>query len=69
MAVPGTSDRRSCIVRPVGIVLVAVAVADALYIVGRMHSPNCTVTLFGQGGLAAVSLKSLLATGSARACV
>jgi hypothetical protein len=52
MAVPGTSGRRSDVVRPIGIVSLAVAVAGALYIVGRAHSPNYAVTLFGQSGLA-----------------
>ena len=62
MTVPGASGRRSGTVRLAGIALLAVAVTAALYIVGRVHSPNYTVALFGQAGLAAISLKSLLAT-------
>ena len=42
--------------------LLAASVTAALYAVGRLHAPDYTVSPFGQAGLAAVTLKSLLAT-------
>ena len=42
--------------------LLAAAVAGTLYAVGRLHAPNYTLSLFGQAGIAAITLKSLLAT-------
>jgi len=38
------------------------AVTVALVVVGRVHTPNVTASIFGQTYIAAVSLKSLLAT-------
>ena len=62
MTAPDASGRRpKAAVRLTGIGLSAAAVSAALYAVGRLHSPNYTVSLFGQTGLAAVTLKSLLA--------
>jgi Family of unknown function (DUF6529) len=43
-------------------VLLAVAVAAALVIVGRVHKPDYSATIFGQGALAALELKSWLAS-------
>ena len=62
MSVPGTAGRRSAAWRLAGIGLVGAAVAGALYAIGRLHTPNYTFSLFGQVGLAAITLKSLLAT-------
>jgi hypothetical protein len=62
MTAPGASSRRSTAVRLAGIGLLAAAVTGALYAAGRLHAPNYTVSLFGQAGLAAVTLKSLLAS-------
>jgi hypothetical protein len=62
MTAPGASSRRSAAVRVAGIGLLAAAVTGALYVAGRLHTPNYTVSLFGQAGVAAVTLKSLLAT-------
>jgi hypothetical protein len=49
-------------VRLVAIGLVAVGVAVALYVAGRLHTPNYTISLFGSAGLDAVALKSTLAS-------
>jgi hypothetical protein len=62
MTTPGTTSRRSTAARLVAIGLLAAAVTGTLYTVGRLHAPNYTVSLFGQAGLAAITLKSLLAT-------
>ena len=48
--------------RMAGIGLLAVGVAVALYVAGRLHTPNYTFGLFGQVGVAAVTLKSTLAS-------
>jgi hypothetical protein len=40
--------------------VLAAGVAAALYVAGRLHTPDYTFSLFGQAGLAA--LKSKLAT-------
>jgi len=42
--------------------LVAAAVSGALFAAGRLHTPDYTFSLFGHAGLAAITLKSLLAT-------
>ena len=42
--------------------LLAVGVAVGLYAVGRLHTPNYTISLFGQAGLDAVALKSALSS-------
>ena len=62
MTVPAASGRRGTTLRLAVIGLVAVAVTGAIYTAGRLHTPNYTLSLFGQAGLAAVSLKSLLAS-------
>jgi hypothetical protein len=42
--------------------LLAVGVAVALYVAGRLHTPNYTISLFGSAGLDAVALKSTLSS-------
>ena len=42
--------------------VLAVGVAVALYVAGRLHTPNFTFSLFGRVGLDAIALKSMLAT-------
>jgi Family of unknown function (DUF6529) len=62
MTTPGARGSPSTAARLAGIGLLAAAVTAALYTVGRLHAPNYTISLFGQAGLAAITLKSLLAT-------
>ena len=62
MSPPGSAGRRPVAVRLAGIGLLAAGVAAALYVAGRLHTPNFTFSLFGRVGLDAVALKSLLAT-------
>ena len=62
MATPGTRGGRSTAVRLAAIGLLAASVTATLYAADRLHAPNYTVSLFGQAGLAAVTLKPLLAT-------
>ena len=62
MTAPGAVGRRSAAVRLAGIGLLATGVSVALYVAGRLHTPNCTFGLFGRAGLDAVALKSLLAS-------
>jgi hypothetical protein len=49
-------------VRLAGIGLLVGGVTAALYVVGRLHTPNYTASLFGQSGLGAIALKSVLTT-------
>ena len=42
--------------------MLAVVIAAAVYVAGRLLTPDYTFGLFGQAGAGAVSLKSLLAT-------
>jgi hypothetical protein len=42
--------------------LLAAGVTGALYLAGRLHTPDYTFALFGQVGLGAVALKALLAS-------
>jgi hypothetical protein len=49
-------------VRLTGIGLLAAGVTLALYVAGRLHTPNLTASLFGRSGLDAIALKSVLAT-------
>src|SRR5579859_3038307 len=42
--------------------LLAAGVTGALYVAGRLHTPDYTFALFGQVGLGAVALKALLAS-------
>ena len=62
MTGPGAAGRRSVAWRLAAISLAGAAVTGALYAAGRLHTPNYTFSLFGQTGLAAVTLKSLLAS-------
>jgi len=62
MSAPGTADRRSVAWRLAAIGLAGAAVTGALYAAGRLHTPNYTFSLFGNTGLAAITLKSLLAS-------
>jgi uncharacterized protein DUF6529 len=62
MSVPGTAGRRSVAWRLAGIALAGAAVTGVLYAAGRLHTPNYTFSLFGKTGLAAITLKSLLAS-------
>ena len=61
MTAPGATRRRPT-ARLAGIGLLAAGVAVALYVADRLHTPNYTFSLFGQTGLAAITLKSLLAS-------
>jgi hypothetical protein len=56
------TGHRSAFARLAGICLLAAGVAIALYVVGRVHTPNYNFSLFGQVGLGAITLKSTLAT-------
>jgi hypothetical protein len=62
MSAPGTAGRRSVAWRLAAIGLAGAAVTGALYAAGRLHTPNYTFSLFGKTGLAAITLKSLLAS-------
>jgi Family of unknown function (DUF6529) len=62
MTAPGARTRRPPAARLAAAGLLAAAVTGALYAAGRLHPPGYTATLFGQAGLAAVMLKSLLAS-------
>src|SRR5215472_17776061 len=53
---------RSPALRLIIIAVAGLAVAAALYIAGRVHTPDYTIGLFGRSGVDAISLKSLLAT-------
>jgi hypothetical protein len=62
MSAPGVAKQRSAAVRLAGIGLLAAAVTVALYVAGRLHTPNFTFSLFGRVGLDAIALKAVLAT-------
>jgi Family of unknown function (DUF6529) len=49
-------------VRLAGVGVLAAGVAVALYVAGRLHTPNYAFGLFGQVGLDAIALKSMLAS-------
>jgi hypothetical protein len=51
-------------IRVASIGLAGAIVAVVLYVIGRVHTPNYTTSLFGQTLLNAVSLKSALATAA-----
>src|SRR5215470_11878318 len=51
-------------VRMASIGLAGAIVALVLYIIGRVHTPVYTASLFGQTGLNAIALKSALATAA-----
>src|SRR5260370_13114715 len=62
MSAPGAAKQRSAAVRLAGIGLLAAGVTVALYVAGRLHTPNFAFSLFGRVGLDAIALKSMLAT-------
>jgi hypothetical protein len=62
MSAPAAPGRRPAAVRLAGIGLLAAGVSVALYVAGRLHTPNYTFSLFGRAGLDAIALKSMLAT-------
>lgn len=62
MSAPAATGRRSVAVRLAGIGLLAAGVSVALYVAGRLHTPNYTFSLFGRAGLDAIALKSMLAS-------
>ena len=62
MTQPRVTRPRSAAARLAGIGLLAVGVAAAIYLAGRLLTPDYAFGLFGQAGLGAVMLKSLLAT-------
>jgi hypothetical protein len=62
VSAPGAEKQRSAAVRLAGIGLLAAGVSAALYVAGRLHTPDFTFSLFGRVGLEAIALKSLLAT-------
>jgi hypothetical protein len=62
MTQPRVTRPRSAAARLAGIGLLAVGVAAAIYLAGRLPTPDYAFGLFGQAGLGAVMLKSLLAT-------
>ncbi len=62
MTTPGATGRRPAAARLTGIGLLAAGVAVALYLAGRLHTPNYTFSLFGRAGLDALKLKSTLAS-------
>jgi uncharacterized protein DUF6529 len=62
MMAPGAAGERSVRGRLAAIAALAVGVAVALYVAGRLHTPNYTMNLFGRAGLDAVALKSTLSS-------
>jgi hypothetical protein len=62
MSGTGATGHRPAGVRLAAIGLLAVGVSVALYVAGRLHTPNFTFSLFGRVGLDAIALKSMLAT-------
>jgi len=62
MTGPGATDRRPEAARLAGIGLLGAGVAVAIYVAGRLHTPDYTFSLFGRVGLGAIMLKSTLAS-------
>jgi uncharacterized protein DUF6529 len=62
MTAPGATGRWPATARLAGIGVAAAAVAIALYVAGRLHTPDYSVSLFGRVGLDALMLKSTLAS-------
>ena len=62
MTTPGMRGGPSAAARLAAIGVLATAVTGTLYAISLLHAPDYTASLFGQAGLAAVTLKSLLAT-------
>jgi hypothetical protein len=62
MSAPGAAGRGSAAVRLAGIGLLAAGVTASLYVAGRLNTPDYAFGLFGQAGLGAIALKSMLAS-------
>jgi hypothetical protein len=62
MTGPDATGRRPAAGRLAGIGLLAAGVAVALYVAGRLHTPDYSFSLFGRVGLSAVMLRSTLAS-------
>src|ERR1700746_4143798 len=62
MTASGAAGPRFAGGRLAAIGLLAGGVAVALYLAGRLHTPNYTISLFGSAGLDAVALKSTLSS-------
>src|SRR5215467_6290273 len=62
MTGPGATGRRPEAARMAVIGLLAVGVAVAVYVAGRLHTPDYSFSLFGHVGLGAITLKSTLAS-------
>ena len=62
MTAPGATGRWPATARLAGIGVAAAAVAIALYVAGRLHTPDYNFSLFGRVGLDALMLKSTLAS-------
>jgi Family of unknown function (DUF6529) len=62
MTGPGATGGRPAAARLAGIGLLGAGVAVALYVAGRLHTPDYNFSLFGRVGLGAVVLKSTLAS-------
>jgi hypothetical protein len=60
MAAPGGSGRRAVWLAGVG--MLAAGVVGALFVAGRLLTPDYSFGLFGQAGLGAVALKATLAS-------
>jgi hypothetical protein len=58
MTAPGATGRWPATARLAGIGVAAAAVAIALYVAGRLHTPDYNFSLFGRAGLDALILKS-----------
>ena len=62
MRAPGATGRWPATARLAGIGVAAAAVAIALYVAGRLQTPDYNFSLFGRVGLDALMLKSTLAS-------
>jgi hypothetical protein len=62
VSAPGVAGRGSAAVRLAGIGLLAAGVTASLYVAGRLNTPDYAFGLFGQAGLGAIALKSMLAS-------
>jgi hypothetical protein len=62
MSGPGAAGRRPAAVRLASICVLAAGVTVALYVAGRLRTPNYTFSLFGRVALDAIALKSTLAS-------
>lgn len=62
MTQPRVTGRRSTAARLARIGVLAAGVTAAVYVAGRVLTPDYTFGIFGRAGLGAISLKSVLAT-------